>query len=111
MRPPLEETRMATQGRIIKSIYKAIAEVNDQLPKNRKLKKSVDTVLYGKSEKLDSLGLVMLIVAAEQKVQEEFGAALTLANERALAQKNSPFKTVKTLANYISMLLKENGKG
>ena len=98
------------QETIIRVIFDAIDETNEQLPIDQKVVKSTDTVLFGKSSELDSLGLVNLIISAEQKLEEEFGVNLTLADERAMSQKNSPFRTVISLAEYISLLLKENEK-
>lgn len=66
-----------------------------------------ETYLVGRRAALDSLGLVTLIVELEQRIEEEFDAALTLASERAMSQKNSPFLTVATLADYICTLLDE----
>lgn len=66
-----------------------------------------DTYLIGRRALLDSLGLVTLIVDLEQKIEETFDVALTLANERAMSQKNSPFLTVGSLADYICALLDE----
>ncbi|MCS6841401.1 MAG: hypothetical protein NZ699_04740 [Roseiflexus sp.] len=65
------------------------------------------TYLIGRRALLDSLGLVTLIVDLEQKIEEAFGVALTLANERAMSQKNSPFLTVGSLADYICALIDE----
>lgn len=65
------------------------------------------TYLIGRRALLDSLGLVTLIVDLEQKIEETFDVALTLANERAMSQKNSPFLTVGSLADYICALINE----
>jgi len=102
---------MAETERILQFIYKAIDEVNEQLPRKQRLKKSRDTVLYGESSKLDSLGLVMLIVATEQRIEDDFGLTLTLASEKALSMKNSPFKTVESLAEFILTLVKDTSNG
>lgn len=96
---------ISNQERILQAIYNAVDEINEQLPKGKKLDKSLDTVLFGRPGKLDSLGLVSLIVAVEQNIQEEFGTAVTLADERALSQRNSPFRTIATLSEYIALLL------
>ena len=88
-----------------------VDEINQQLPKEQRLEKSIDTILSGQSGKLDSLGLVNLIVATEQKIEEEYGITITLANERAISQNNGPFKTIGTLADYIALLLKEKTSG
>ena len=78
------------------------------MPAKQKIAKSVDTALLGASSKLDSLDLVNLIISTEQKLEEELDIHLTLADEKAMSQKNSPFRTVTSLAEYILLLL---GKG
>lgn len=98
---------MTQNGSVVQAIYDAIDEVNQQLPGKQRIEKSTDTVLFGRSGKLDSLGLVNLIVSVEERVEEEFGIAITIADERAMSQENSPFKSVGALADYISLLLEE----
>jgi len=66
-----------------------------------------DTTIYGNDSRLDSLGLINLIVAVEQNIEDEFDVTITLADDRAMSQKRSPFNTVGTLTNYIEILLKE----
>jgi len=53
--------------------------------------KSPDLVLYGGAGKLDSIGLVNLIVATEQRLEDIFEISLTLADEKSMSQRNSPF--------------------
>jgi acyl carrier protein len=96
---------MTTNERILQAIYRAVDEVNESLPAQRRLAKSPDTVLFGRAGTLDSLGLVNLIVAAEREVQEEFGASIALADEKAMSERNSPFQSIATLAAYIAGLL------
>ena len=62
----------------------------------------------GQGSKLDSLGLINLIVAVEQNVEDKFDITITLADERAMSQEISPFRTVGSLADYIEMILVEN---
>jgi acyl carrier protein len=76
-------------------------EVSQQLNPHTFSDVNDDTVLFGRSGVLDSLGLVNLIVAVEQRLEDELGITLVLADEKALAQKNSPFRTVATLVDYI----------
>ncbi len=98
---------MNLKEKVSQSILKAIGELNEQLPRELQLKKSTKTVIFGRDGKLDSLGLVNLLVAIEQNIEDEFDVSITIADERAMSQKHSPFKTIGTLANYIDMLLKE----
>jgi acyl carrier protein len=62
------------------------------------------TVLLGR---LDSLGLVTLIVDLEERLQDELGLPVALGTERALSQRHSPFRTVGTLTDYILELAGE----
>ena len=94
--------------RILNTIYQAVDEINLQLPEEEKLTLAAETILWSKSGGLDSMGLVNLIVLTEEKVEEEFGKAINLADQNAMAQENSPFQSVQTLAEYIASLL--NGK-
>lgn len=93
--------------KVLQAIFDAMDEVNEQRPEDQRLEKSADTVLFGESGMLDSLGLVNLIVGVEQRLEEDFGASVTLADEKAMSLKNSPFRSVKTLAEYAATLLSE----
>ena len=99
--------------KILESVFKSIDEINHQItdPIN-KLEKSEKTILFGDSlsngmSKLDSLGLVNFIIAVEQNIEDEFNISITLADERAMSQKNSPFKDVFSLVRYLENLINE----
>ena len=95
---------------IIKLIQKIVEDQNPTLPRPVEISQGPEAGLYGPSGVLDSLGLVRLIVEIEAAVEDQFGTAVILANDRAMSQKHSPFLTVGTLATYIEELLKENEK-
>lgn len=59
-----------------------------------------DTKLFGKAGLLDSMGLVSLIVAVEQEIEDRHEASVALADEKALSQSSSPYRTIGTLAEY-----------
>ena len=65
------------------------------------------THLIGPKSFIDSLTLVSLIVDIEQKINEEYDITVTIADERAMSQKNSPFRTVGTLTDYVEILVNE----
>ena len=98
-------------GKIMMSIYKAIDEINIILPKKMRLSKSPSTKLSGDPKGLDSLGLVSFIVATEEKLENNFGITLSLTDEESMSQKNSPFQTVQTLTDYISMIIDKQDNG
>jgi acyl carrier protein len=60
-----------------------------------------DTVLVGANPVLDSLGVVQLIVEIEQRVEQAHGVSITLANDKAMSQRNSPFATVGVLSDHV----------
>ncbi len=64
-----------------------------------------NTLLFGNS--LDSLGVVLLATELEERINDELKLHITLADERAMSQKTSPFRSVKTLTKYINMLVKQ----
>ena len=92
---------------LLETIYKSLDEINENLNDAQKLIKDKNTVLFGKDGQLDSLGLVNLLVIIEQNIEDEFDVSITIADERAMSQKHSPFRTVGALVDYIEMILKE----
>lgn len=66
---------------------------------------TADTALFGADGLLDSVGLVSLAIACEQAIADEFGIYVGLADERALSQRSSPYRTVGTLAEYAAGLV------
>ena len=61
----------------------------------------------GSDSEIDSLGLVSLIVVIEDAINTEFDVSITLADEKAMSQRISPFKTLDTLSNYVISLLQK----
>lgn len=101
------DTRKASRAEVIDAIYFAIDGINQERPSARQVKKSPRTIFFGDGGQLDSLELVRMILALEETIEDHFDTAITIADARAMSQKNSPFRNVDTLANYILVLLKE----
>jgi len=100
---------MRDREQILKIVYGAIDEINKMSLSDRKLDKTPDVKLYDKDGQLDSLMLVNLIVAIEQNIEEEFEVSLTLADEKVMSQKNSPFRTISSLSEHLEVLLDKAG--
>ena len=96
---------------IVAAIYRAVDWINGELPPDRQLIKAPETRLLGSQSVLDSMRLVSLIVTIEREVEDTFGVALTLADERALSMKASPFRSIQSLADYIGILLRDAHNG
>ena len=60
-----------------------------------------DYPLFGKDSELDSIDFVTVIVDVEYQLGKQYGVNISLTSEKAMSQKNSPFRTVDTLADYI----------
>ena len=96
------------QQDVLAAVLEAVAEYNEQLDDEKKLEPTSETRLLGRSSKLDSFGLVNLIILVEEKLYEKFDKSIILAYERAMSQEHSPFRSVQSLADYAYTLLSEN---
>lgn len=97
---------MTDEERIAALVRSAIDEVNELLPEEARIPPEDDAALLGAAGGLDSFGLVNLIVALEQRIEDEFQVAVVLADERAMSRSRSPFRTVRTLRDYIAECVK-----
>ena len=85
---------------IVALILRVAAELRDDGELQYEGEVSADTRLFGREGLLDSIGLVRLIIEVEQALEDELGKPLSLADEKALSLKSSPYRTVGTLAEY-----------
>ena len=92
--------------KVAQLVLRVVKEIGEDQEKSVLIKAGEDTRLFG--ENLDSLGIVFLVTDLESAISEEFGIDLTLADERAMSQKTSPFRTVKLLTKYVSLLISEH---
>jgi acyl carrier protein len=63
---------------------------------------SADTPLFGGDDGVDSLSLVRIVAAIERAAEDRFGKQVVLADDKAMSMRNSPFRTVGTLAELLS---------
>jgi acyl carrier protein len=61
-----------------------------------------ETPLYGGAHGVDSLSLVRIVAEVERRTEERIGRRIVLADERAMSRRNSPFRTVWSLAELLS---------
>jgi acyl carrier protein len=66
-----------------------------------------DTPLFGKKGLFDSIGLVGLVVSVEEAIENTYGVAVSLADEKAMSHSKSPFRSIGSLAEYASRLVEE----
>jgi hypothetical protein len=92
---------------VIRDIYLAMDNANELLDADYRLRHDEETVLFGPGGGLDSLGLVSLILDVEAAVNGREGTALVLADARAVSRHRNPFRTVRSLAEFVMSRLEE----
>lgn len=95
------------KNKIKEIIIEVLASLNEDLKKETLNNPTDDTKLYGSNEALDSVALVMLITDLEDRISDEFQSDIVLADEKAMSQRTSPFRNIKSLTIYIQKILEE----
>ena len=95
-----------TADQVQRIVLEAIETVNLTREADAQVPVSPEAALYGPGAPLDSLGLVTLLIAAEDGLRAA-GAAVALADDRAMSQTRSPFRSVPTLVDYVLALVGE----
>ena len=95
----------------VKLILDSLKEgIDDTTEESRKLNisnASSETRLFGGKGLLDSLGVVILLTDLEEKLDEEFDVTVSLASDSTMSRTRSPFRTVKSLAEYMILAVME----
>ena len=86
----------------LETILYPIVDLMKGLPAEAgELAKRPETRLFGVDAVLDSVGLLNFITATEEQITSVTGRKIALVTPRALAARESPFRTLGTLAAYI----------
>ena len=86
----------------VEEISKVIIETINDYFETQEIdeKANEETVLFGRNSVLDSMGLINVIIDIESAFLDE-DIEISLTSEKAMSRRNSPFRTVTTLAEYI----------
>lgn len=90
---------------VLQIIYQSIDDLNRL--NDSEVTKTPETRLFGCDSNIDSLALVNLIVIVEKSVNSLSSKKITIADDKAMSQTRSPFRSVDTLADYITGLVNE----
>lgn len=93
---------------LINLVLQAVKDLGTSQENQALIDADENTKLFG--ENLDSMGIVFLVSELESLISDELDIDITLADERAMSQKTSPFRSVQTLANYTQILIDEVDK-
>lgn len=90
-----------TREQATEIVLAAVTAVNHGRADKIDVSRGADAPLYGREGVLDSMGLVALVVAVEQEVEERLQVGVILADEKAMSQSSNPFRTVGVFAEYL----------
>src|SRR5580765_7700890 len=89
--------RMSTLEMVTTSVRRAIENFNTS--ESQKVPLAGSTVLLGAGGAVDSLGLVRLVLTVERQIRDDFGVGISLTDEKAMSQRNSPFRSIDSLVS------------
>jgi hypothetical protein len=89
------------KSKVVELLYAAVDDLNQQLRKDQRLEKALEIRLVGEGGRLDSLGLLNLLVQTEQRIETVFGINVMLADDEAMSKDPSPFSTLGSLAEHV----------
>jgi len=94
---------------ITQQILDAIRDLNEQLPPEGRIEPTPDAALLAPEGKLDSLGLVNLILLIEERMATRLSTEISLTDDRTLSQSQAVFRDVTSLAAHIQLLIESRG--
>jgi acyl carrier protein len=87
---------MELESKIIKFLEDFLKEELEE-----SIELSLDSKLFGGGGPLDSMALVNLVVDLEELIEDDYGKTITLADEKAMSRRTSPFSRVQNLIDYV----------
>ena len=98
---------MLTKEEVQEVVLNALRNINEERSANRQIPIRLDTRLFGRNAVLDSLALVSVIVDVEDAISQAEGREISLSDDRAMSQQESPFSDANALVSYILLLQSE----
>ena len=87
---------MELESKIIKFLEDFLKEELEE-----SIELSLDSKLFGGGGPLDSMALVNLVVDLEELIEDDYGKTISLADEKAMSRRTSPFSRVQNLIDYV----------
>jgi len=79
-------------------VIDALKELNEDLELKELENITDETPIF---ELLDSVAVLDLILEIEERLQEKYNRYIQVADDKAMDAKNTPFKNLKTLVEYL----------
>jgi acyl carrier protein len=98
---------MSSHEQVFELVRRAVNGVNEQRAEDEQIVCAPETPLVGDDGQLDSLGLIHLLVAIEEEIEESFRVHLKLTDEESVVSgPGGPLQNIGALVGYISQRLK-----
>ena len=91
----------SSYSQVMAIISDAITDLNEELDYDHLRTIDGETPIFDGEDSLDSLSLVSLIVDIEARVEDSFATEVVLASEKAMSMKNSPYRSVASLTDFV----------
>ncbi len=88
-----------TKEELLDIIYQSLEEVNEQLPNDQQIQKSLGATLVGRAGGLDSLGFVNFIALVEEKCAHKYGVTVSLTDTSS--HEDDALEDVGKFADYL----------
>ena len=89
------------KNKVIQILRVVIGELNEELGYESLQQIDEKTPLFGGDEGIDSISLARLISDIELAISEQLDLNVVLGDEKAMSMRNSPYRTVGTLTEFI----------
>jgi hypothetical protein len=101
----LEKESVIKREDLIPMMVKMLqAALNEQTTGGEPVTAQADSALVGGQAVVTSMTLVAFVTDVESTLASDFNLEVTLVSEKALSRKNSPFRSIESLADYIMEL-------
>jgi acyl carrier protein len=88
--------------KIFELVKTSLEELNEELDYSSLRNVTWETSIAGGESNIDSLSLVTLVVGLETKIEKTFNKRILLADEKAMSTRNSPFRNMGSLVDFIA---------
>jgi acyl carrier protein len=88
------------RDKVVEILKSAVSELNEELQYETLENPGEETTLFGGDDGIDSLSLVRLVIDVEQRLKEELDIDASLADERAMSARRTPYRSIGTLADF-----------
>ena len=102
--PEASAADVLSRGALEAIVLECVARLNEGRRPDDLLDIRPDATIFGHGSRLDSLGLVTLLIEIEEQLAAR-GRAVTLADAHAMSQARSPFRDVPSLVGHLDKLL------